>query len=144
MTPVARRLNWTPCKANIDARPVEDPITHYVIVRRDLPLGVLGAMLIHAAGESSPGDLGEATFAIALAVADEAALIRLFLRLSAQGVEITPVHEPDAPYNGQLMAIGVRPMLRSRVSRFLSDVPLLKDSRAGRPREDAIKVETVV
>ena len=101
-------------------------------------------MLIHAAGESSPGNLSEGTYAIALAVPDEAALIRLFLRLSQQGVACTPIHEPDRPYNGQLMSIGVHPMLRSRVARFLSYVPLLKDSRAGRPREDATKVETVV
>lgn len=87
-------------------------------------------MLIHAAGESSPGNLSEGTYAIALAVPDEAALIRLFLRLSEQGVPCTPIHEPDAPYRGQLMSIGVRPMLRSRVARFLSDIPLLKDKHA--------------
>ncbi len=101
-------------------------------------------MLIHAAGESSTGDLGPGTFAIALSVPDEAALIRQFLRLSALGVQLTPIHEPDAPYGGQLMAIGIRPLLRSRIGRLLSELPLLKDSRAGRPREDATKVETVV
>ena len=107
---------------------------HYVVTRRDLPLGVLGAMLIHAAGESSPGNLTEGTYAIALAVPDEAALIKLLLRLQRQGLHVTPIHEPDSPFNGQLMSIGIRPAPRSEIARYLSDVPLLKDSSGSSKR----------
>lgn len=94
-------------------------------------------MLVHAAGESSPGTLSDGTFAIALAVAGEAELKAVQDRLSKHGVQFNAIREPDAPYCGQLMAIGIRPLRRSRIRRLLSDVPLLRDSRASRLREDA-------
>jgi hypothetical protein len=100
-------------------------------------------MLVHAAGESSPGNLSEGTYAIVLQVPDEAALIQLLLRLQRQGVHVTPIHEPDPPYLGQLMAIGVRPAKRSEIARFLSDLPLLKDSSGSSkrgPRESVTRV----
>ena len=56
------------------ARCENDPrihLTHYVIVREDLPTGVMAAQIVHAAGESSPGDLPPNTFAVALAASDE-------------------------------------------------------------------------
>jgi hypothetical protein len=101
-------------------------------------------MLIHAAGESSPGNLPQDTFAIALAVADEDALADLMVRLAKSGVPMAIVHEPDEPYRGQLMALGLRPARRSQLRRHLSDVPLLKDSRSRGPSEGAPQGETLV
>lgn len=118
------------CPARINTRPVEtsDPITHYVVVRTNLPPGVLAAQLVHAAGESSRGDLKEGTFAIVLGVPNEASLIAVRTRLSLAGVEHVTIHEPDAPYRGSLMAIGVRPALKSQVRRHLSELPLFRGS----------------
>lgn len=118
------------CPALISARPVEtsDPITHYVVVRTNLPPGVLAAQLVHAAGESSDGTLKEGTFAIVLGVSNEDALIRVRARLSLAGVDHVAVHEPDAPYRGALMAIGVRPALKSQLRRHLSELPLFRGS----------------
>ncbi len=118
------------CSRFINARPVEDsdPITHFVIVRRDLPPGVLAAQLVHAAGESSNGDLAEGTFAVVLAVADQAALSAERARLSLAGVAHVAIHEPDAPYDGALMAIGLRPGPRSQLRRHVAQLPLFRGS----------------
>lgn len=113
-------------------------------MRQDLPLGVIGAMLIHAAGESSTGSLEDGTFAIALAVADESELKAVLARLSKNGIALRAIYEPDPPYSGQLMAIGVRPAIRSSIRQFLSSIPLLRETRASRLMEDFAKAETVV
>lgn len=86
---------------------------HYVIVRADLPLGVQLAQTIHAAGESSPGSLPPHTHAIALHAATEAELIELEMRLGENGFKFNSIREPDEPWNGQLMAIGIEPQLRT-------------------------------
>lgn len=83
-------------------------------------------MLVHAAGESSPGDLPEDTFAIVLAAADEAALARERDRLRAAGVQLVEIHEPDAPHSGALMALGLRPARKEDLRRHVSQLPLLK------------------
>src|SRR5262249_26483918 len=54
-----------------------DPLTHFIVVREDLETGIASAQIAHAAGESSPGDIPEGTYAIVLAVPDEASLERL-------------------------------------------------------------------
>lgn len=101
-------------------------LTHYCIIRKDLPLGVMAAQLIHAAGESSPGNLPEHTFAVCLAVSDEPALLALEERLARADIPHTAIREPDAPWNGQLMAIGIRPLDRTIVRKYLAQYPLLK------------------
>lgn len=83
-------------------------------------------MLVHAAGESSPGDLPEDTFAIVLAVPSEAALARERDRLHAAGVSLVEIREPDAPYAGALMALGLRPARKEDLRKHVSQLPLLK------------------
>jgi len=138
---------WS-CSSPLSAgRP--DPLCHYVIVREDLPLGVMAAQLVHAAGESSPGNLADGTYAVVLACPDEATLERLAVRLLRAGVAFTAVREPDPPYCGALMALGLAPRHKSELQRHLSDVPLLKrffpgsSSRAPKNPEREDK-ETVV
>ena len=94
-------------------------------MRADVPHGVQCAQLIHAAGSSSPGDLPEGTVAVALAVANEEALVRLELRLQDRGVPHKAVREPDPPYNGALLAIGVFPGPRSVLRRFFRGLSLI-------------------
>lgn len=89
-------------------------------------MGAQAAQLIHAAGESSPGNLPKSTFAIALTVRDEAELHELAIKLDHAGIAFKLIHEPDEPFNGQLMAIGVLPRPRSQLRRHLSNLPLLK------------------
>ena len=140
-----------------------------MILRRDLPHGLQVAQAIHAAGESSPGNLPDGTYAIALAVADEPSLLREAERLRARGFErleptkaaprprtlwerccdavrrfaralglvqppaevverlaFVPIHEPDAPYHGALMAIGILPARREVLRRHLSSLATVK------------------
>jgi hypothetical protein len=87
---------------------------------------VLAAQLTHAAGESSPGRLPSGTRAIVLAAADEAALARLEERLHLAAIAHVAIREPDLPWAGALMAIGVTPVRdRAPVRRALGRLPLL-------------------
>jgi peptidyl-tRNA hydrolase len=109
-------------------------LTHYVIVRADLPTGFLAAQVVHAAGESSPGNLDSGTNAVVLSVPDEAALLGIERRLQKEGVRHVAIREPDAPYLGALTAIGLVPLAdKRRVKPILSSLPLLGKERKETP-----------
>lgn len=91
-----------------------------------MPLGVTAANVAHAAGESSPGDLPPCTHVVVLAARDEAHLREVAGRLRTAGVSHREVVEVDAPYTGQLMAIGCVPGRKEVVGRTLSSLPLLR------------------
>lgn len=102
----------------------EDPLSHYCISRLDLSLGLISANLIHAAGESGPAT--EHTHAVSLATPDEASLRAIADRLTKAGIEFTAIIECDGDHAGQMMAIGCKPVLKSRIRKHLSSLPLLK------------------
>lgn len=100
---------------------------HYVIVRSDLPHGVQVAQTIHAAGESCEGPLPSGTYAIALSVPDEPSLRELARRLWDSEVPHKVITEPDSPYDGQAMALGIFPTTdRERVRRLTSNLRLVR------------------
>lgn len=100
---------------------------HYVIIRRDLPFGVQVAQTIHAAGESSPGNISESTHAVALHAKDEAQLEKIERALLEAGFRFKAIREPDAPYLGALMAIGLSPVVRTpQLRQLLGKLPLIK------------------
>lgn len=102
-------------------------LTHYCICRDDLPRGTLAAQLLHAAGESSPGDLPTGTIAVALAAKSEDHLVFLEEKLRRLAIPHKAIREPDAPWNGALMAIGIQPVAdRNKVKKITSGLPLLK------------------
>ena len=96
-----------------------------------MPLGVLGAQIVHAAGESGPAAPG--TYAVVLAVPDELRLQRLAARLQDAGLDPILICEPDPPYLGRLMTVGLRPTTdRQRLQRVLKGLPLLgEEGRRG-------------
>jgi len=49
-------------------------------------------------------------------------------KLFYAGLEYKVIYEPDAPYNGEAMAIGLTPILRSVGRRVLSSLPLYRGS----------------
>jgi peptidyl-tRNA hydrolase len=100
-------------------------LRHYCIVRKDLPRGVIAAQLIHAAGESSPGDLPEGTIAVALEASPQK-LHQLEERLTHDNIPHKAIREPDAPWNGELMAIGVHPDSRDKLKKYFSQLPLVR------------------
>ena len=83
-------------------------------------------MLIHAAGDSSSGNMPPHTFAIALTCSNEQALNELSHKLFLAGIAHKRIVESDAPYSGQLMALGLKPSWRSTLKKHLSSLPLLK------------------
>lgn len=100
---------------------------HYVIIRADLPSGVRLAQSIHAAGESSDGPLPTGTYAYALAARDEDHLFEIANRLWDAEIPHKVISEPDAPYDGQAMAIGIWPTYdKERIRKVVSDLPLAK------------------
>lgn len=86
------------------------------------------AQAIHAAGESSPGDLKPGTHAIALAAKDSAQLAEIATRLKNASLPFVRVVEDCPPYAGELLALGVHPGPKSVVGRPLSDLPLVRET----------------
>lgn len=82
-------------------------------------------MIIHAAAESARGTV-PGTFAIALAADGERDLLRLEERLARAGIPHSAFREPDPPYCGELMAVGIEPVMdRREVKRFVKRFSLL-------------------
>lgn len=87
----------------------------------------MAAQLVHAAGESSPGNLPEGTHAIVLGVQSEEELLILEQRLIEFEVEHRSIREPDAGWNNQLMSIGLTPTVKTpALKKLLSQLPLLR------------------
>ena len=95
-------------------------------MRDDLPKGLLAAQVTHAAGESSPGNLPQGTYAVVLAAKGAEHLRAIAARLTLGGVKHWLIKESDHPYSGEEMAIGIAPAPRSEVYRCVSSLPLLK------------------
>ena len=84
----------------------------------------MAAQLVHAAGESSPGDLPPGTFAIALAAKSEIQLLALEKRLISQEIPHIAIREPDR--GNELTAIGLAPSERTAAIRsILGQLPLI-------------------
>lgn len=109
-----------------DSADRRNPLCHYVIVRADLPRGVQSAQIVHAAGESIDTRVPEGTHAVVLTAADERRLVQLADALRTAGVEFTAIFEPDPPFDGALMALGVAPRRKEELRRHLSALPLLR------------------
>lgn len=71
------------------------------------------AMVVHAAGETGPAEVG--THAVVLSVSNEDELRSLSEKLTRKGVEHHSVFEPDEPYFGALMALALPPGPRQKV-----------------------------
>jgi hypothetical protein len=84
------------------------------------------AMVVHAAGESSDGQILPGTHAVALAAESEIQLLALEKRLISQNISHVAIREPDAPWHNQLMAIGIAPCDRSLIRKEVSQLPLIK------------------
>ena len=107
-------------------------LTHFVIVRRDLPLGKMAAMVTHAAGESGAryDDPERGGFqgcrAVVLEARDEVDLIMAQKQLQRNSIEDVSVYESDPPYSGQLMAIGLVPVESTEVEGVTRSYSTLK------------------
>ncbi len=84
------------------------PLTHFCIVRKNLPIGMIGAGLIHAAGESC--GVPEHTNAVCLGVKSEDHLLKIEQALKDLGIEHFAIREPDDPWNNAILSIGIPPI----------------------------------
>ena len=111
-----------------------DDLTHYVIVRRDLPYGLTLAMVGHAAGESfyaysfsvpaAPLAMIPRCTIVVLGARNEGKLEWLRKRLEAAHVSHVPFYESDPPYDGQLMSIGLVPGRKADLCEHVKDFAL--------------------
>jgi hypothetical protein len=83
---------------------------------------------VHAAGESSDGNLKPGTYAVVLGVENENALQRVATNLENLKVPVHRVVESSGKYANQLMAIGIKPGPKSERGRWVSTMPLLSMS----------------
>lgn len=106
----------------------ESVLYHYVVIRKDLPVGVALAQCVHAAGESAANlEVPPNTHAVVLSVENEAELLRLESKLLANGISIFAIREPDEPWSGALMAIGLPPQPRTKsLKKLFSNLKLYK------------------
>jgi len=97
------------------------------VVRKDLPFGVALAQVVHAAGESVQNvEVPPQTHAVVLAVPDEISLLSVEKKLLEAGIEISAIREPDEPYSGALMTVGIKPQTREKIRKLLSNLPLYR------------------
>lgn len=100
------------------------PLTHYIIIREDLPSNIALVQAIHAASESGPTKKGD--YAIALAAIDEPHLEQIESQLISHNIPHISIREPDEPYCGQIMAIGLVPVQeRKSVRRVVGKLKLV-------------------
>lgn len=96
-------------------------LSHFCVVRSDLPSGVRIAYCIHAAGESVRDPVPSGTRAVALAARDEE-----HLRSVAEQFELHEVAHTAIWEDGELFAVGVTPTADlSQVRRVTSSLPLV-------------------
>lgn len=106
-------------------------LTHYIVVRSDLPLGVAMAMVAHAAGESAHqyrDENGRFTGAtvVVLEAKNEAHLEKIERKLMRAGIVYQVVYESAQPYKDQFMAIGLVPIERDKVEGVMREYQLLR------------------
>lgn len=123
-------------------------IAHYIFVRRDLPLGVIAAMVTHAAGESAPlyqdenGHFRGAT-AVVLEAKDEAHLHKISEYLWYHDLDKVEIYESSEPYANQLMAIGLVPLERTdQVRELLGEFQTLKSCLDNTPTQSVKSLNT--
>jgi len=67
------------------------------------------------------------THAVVLSVPDEATLVALSECLALHQIDHVLIREPDEPWQGAAMAIGLSPVIdRRKVRRVLGQLPLLR------------------
>lgn len=103
---------------------LDSQLTHYVIIRDDLPFGVLAAQVTHAAGESSQGNLPKNTIAVVLGVKKHE-LLDISDALNRNDIAHCLITEIDPPYLGEPMAIGITPRPKKDVYHLLRQYNLL-------------------
>lgn len=99
---------------------------HYCLIREDLPLGTIGAQLIHAGARSANGLHDDTTHSVCLAAQNERHLCEIEYRLIEAGIHHISIREPDEPWRNALMAIGIPPQPQKNLRKIFRDLKKLE------------------
>ena len=114
------------------------PPYQYIILHESCRnrVGVAAAQAAHAARESVRDLPHDPETHVAVLMADSSdQLVALSMELKVSGFHHVLICEPDEPYNGSAVAIGVEPMERARIQPLLAKLKSFRDRRApeGKP-----------
>lgn len=120
-----------------DVTPETKPPVQYVLVRRDIPISKQVIFIAHAKSEAiRVAPIDPRTILRALWVEDEDQLLAYLVKLRAKNFGVTVSHEPEAPWNGEPIALSTEPMTE-RVSAISKIVFPLKRADFDRAPERA-------
>ena len=105
---------------------MERPLSHYIVVRGDLPKGCIVAQAVHAAAESVNGPVPGDTHAVVLQADNESELLMTAGDLAAACVPHKVIIETDGGFAGQAMALGVRPSEKSAIAPLLKHLKVYR------------------
>lgn len=120
----------------------EEELAQYIVVRRDLPLGTMLAMVAHAAGESygafvqKHGSLDEPVTVVVLGVRNEERLRGVARRLQRDQVRHAIFEESDEPFGGQLMALASWPWVRKEIAGSFEKLAPVREALRFLPFDD--------
>lgn len=102
---------------------------HYILVRKDLPFAVQMVNVAHAAGESvTEAPIASTTRAVLLHVENEQQLLEYAQLMQEKQISHVLIREPEQPYNGAAMSLGLAPSTRRNAFRRLFyHLQLVKD-----------------
>lgn len=83
--------------------------------------GIAAAQSAHAACGSMTGPENPETHRVILSADSSAALEAIASELAVAGLHHVVIREPDEPYNGTAVAVGVEPMDRAKVRGLLAN-----------------------
>ena len=101
---------------------------HYVVVRDDLPAGLAAAQVLHAAGESASLRSPPRGCHAVVLTAPKKELDELETILRWEKIPFRSIIENDAPYDNELVAIGIAPC-EEGLGRWLRHLPLYGKER---------------
>lgn len=89
--------------------------------------GVIACQAAHAAGESLRAPAASDTHVVALVAEKSHDLVALSLTLREAGIHHALICEPDEPYNGSAVAVGIEPLEdRERVKPLVARFKLFR------------------
>jgi hypothetical protein len=102
--------------------------TQYIVLHRSCKVpGIAAAQASHAATECLRTLPVPSDTSVCVLVAEcENDLVSLSERLTAAGIHHVLIREPDPPYNGAAVAVGVEPQDRSVVQPFVADFKVFR------------------
>lgn len=111
-------------------------LIHYILIRRDLPVGTAMAMVAHAAADSAES-WARSWFrykrkhlpitVVVLGVEDKKALLKAYSKLKSQGLMVVVVRDTLPESHLQMLAVGVEPGDREFLAPFFKSYQIYKE-----------------